>query len=387
MKKVLFIVAALFTAVSMNAQDENKALVSLLKVNFEGVTPSYTPAGDNIMKVETTDEGLALINPIDFDTRWWGSEMVLTDDCLTLQKRHNYIVRLTMKVPHKREKALIDKISYTVRVGNWENWNQSVVTLSGDDNFQVVDFEIPRFSYDIEGDGHIAIKHQFVTGITTVLKELEVFEELISESPVADGMKQIFEKNLGGTEYGYSWDGEKPDWEIEGTDDGLAIFNPILKESAWFPHAGITADFDLEKNHNYIVRLTLKVPSDGTYIVRMGGGDDVYKQYEIPVTGGDDWQVIDVHFPDFGGDVDHEIDNLIMDCKVELSCGWVVGTTILKKVEVYEVSESTARGNLTALKAVKATNADGAIYNLAGQKVDASYKGIVIQNGKKRIAR
>ena len=35
---------------------------------------------------------------------------------------------------------------------------------------------------------------------------------------------------------------------------------------------------------------------------------------------------------------------------------------------------------------MKATNADGAIYNLAGQKVDASYKGIVIQNGKKRIA-
>lgn len=388
MKKLLFIVVALVAALSVNAQNENKELVPLLKVNFEGVTPSYTPTGDNIMKVESTDEGLALINPIDFDTRWWGSEMVLTDDCLTLQKRHNYIVRLTMKVPHKRENALIDMISYTVRAGNWKNWNQNVVTLSGGDDFQVVDFEIPKFPYDIEGDGHIVIKHQFVTGITTVLKELEVFEEIIPESPVADETKLICEKNLEGIEPGFFWEGEKPDWYIDGTDEGLAIINPTLKDYMWFPHAGLAADFDLEKNHNYIVRLTMKVPSDGTYTVRMGGGDDVFKQYEVPVTGGNDWQVIDVNFSDFGGDVGHEIENLIMDCRVELSCGWVVGTTVVKKVEVFEVLGSGVRGgDKTAINAVKAMNADGAIYNLAGQKVDASYKGIVIQNGKKRIAR
>ena len=33
----------------------------------------------------------------------------------------------------------------------------------------------------------------------------------------------------------------------------------------------------------------------------------------------------------------------------------------------------------------KAANADGAIYNVAGQKVNASYKGLVIKNGKKYI--
>ena len=45
-------------------------------------------------------------------------------------------------------------------------------------------------------------------------------------------------------------------------------------------------------------------------------------------------------------------------------------------------------GNVTAIEAVetvaeKTTN--GAIYNIAGQKVDASYKGLVIKNGKKFI--
>ncbi len=40
----------------------------------------------------------------------------------------------------------------------------------------------------------------------------------------------------------------------------------------------------------------------------------------------------------------------------------------------------------TAINSVKkAANADGAIYNVAGQKVNASYKGLVIKNGKKYI--
>ena len=38
------------------------------------------------------------------------------------------------------------------------------------------------------------------------------------------------------------------------------------------------------------------------------------------------------------------------------------------------------------IETVKANKAfDGAIYNLAGQKVNANYKGVVIQNGKKFI--
>jgi hypothetical protein len=41
--------------------------------------------------------------------------------------------------------------------------------------------------------------------------------------------------------------------------------------------------------------------------------------------------------------------------------------------------------NTTAIQAVKNVVEDGAIYNLAGQKVSASYKGVVIKNGKKMI--
>ena len=68
-------------------------------------------------------------------------------------------------------------------------------------------------------------------------------------------------------------------------------------------------------------------------------------------------------------------------------CGWMVGTTVLKKVEVYKKVGQAARGGETAIKTVKVANSDDAVYNLAGQRVDASYKGLVIQNGQKRISR
>ena len=54
-----------------------------------------------------------------------------------------------------------------------------------------------------------------------------------------------------------------------------------------------------------------------------------------------------------------------------------VGFT-LTKVEL--ISDASA---INSVK--KATKADGAIYNIAGQKVNASYKGLVIKNGKKYI--
>ena len=67
---------------------------------------------------------------------------------------------------------------------------------------------------------------------------------------------------------------------------------------------------------------------------------------------------------------------------VLFQCGDFKGTTIVKKVEVWDVTN----GPINAIKAVKTiTPANGAIYNLAGQKVDASYKGIVIMNGKKYL--
>ena len=62
-------------------------------------------------------------------------------------------------------------------------------------------------------------------------------------------------------------------------------------------------------------------------------------------------------------------------------CGDFAGTSIVKHVKVINK-------NVTGIKNVKAQKvADGARYNLAGQKVGAAYKGIVIQNGKKILVK
>ncbi len=56
----------------------------------------------------------------------------------------------------------------------------------------------------------------------------------------------------------------------------------------------------------------------------------------------------------------------------------------------YEIYPITVDGVLTtAIEGLKAeaTNAQAPIYNLAGQRVDATYKGVVIQNGRKFIQR
>ena len=45
-------------------------------------------------------------------------------------------------------------------------------------------------------------------------------------------------------------------------------------------------------------------------------------------------------------------------------------------------------GDTNSVKGIETkTTANAAIYNLAGQKVDASYKGIVIKNGKKYVVK
>ena len=57
-------------------------------------------------------------------------------------------------------------------------------------------------------------------------------------------------------------------------------------------------------------------------------------------------------------------------------CGKIPGKHIIKSVKVIDLETE-------AIQSVKAAQNDGAIYNLAGQKVNASYKGVVIKNGKK----
>ena len=191
--------------------------------------------------------------------------------------------------------------------------------------------------------------------------------------------------------YSMNWEGVdypmtdmSPDAPQKTTDEGLAIFNPKMQEYAGGIWTYISAGgFNVVENHNYVVRMTMKVPSNGKYFVRMGHGEATCQQ-EVSVIGDDDWQIVDVQFPDFLGGMTY-YDSIDGDASIFLTSGWVVGTTVIKKVEVYEMTESGSRESNTAIKVVKTTNSDDNVYNLAGQRVSPSYKGVVIRNGRKVV--
>ena len=173
------------------------------------------------------------------------------------------------------------------------------------------------------------------------------------------------------------FDDSQKDFSIVVEPEGLAITNPRVQAQIWQPQVMVVPDgsFDLEEGHNYIVRLTVKVPSDGTYQLNLGSwtSNDVSR---VSVKANDEFQIIDVEFPEYKDNV--------AGAHVLLQLGWVKGTTILKEIEVFEiVSDSSA--DVKASKAVKVSKANGVMYNLAGQKVDASYKGIAIRNGQKVV--
>ena len=180
---------------------------------------------------------------------------------------------------------------------------------------------------------------------------------------------------LGITEFaGWSqFDDTQPEGKIEVVDDGLAITNDKLQSQSWQPQVMIVPDgsFDLKEGHNYVVRLTIKVPSDGQYMLNIGTWSD-NSQLFSSVKARDDFQIIDVEYPEYK--------NSVSGCHVLLGCGWVVGTTILKEVEVLE---KTSTAGVRSAKPAK--DADDTIYNLSGQKVNASYTGIVISKGRKIV--
>ena len=193
----------------------------------------------------------------------------------------------------------------------------------------------------------------------------------------ANAQTTIWEENLAGLDAVPYWFGssEGTDATAEATADGIALMNPRKQDQIWTPQTVVTADgFTVEEDHNYKVIIEVKVPAgEGTYQVQLGSWATNF-QKEVPVVGNDDWQTLEIEFPEYGGTTDENAAHVVFQN------GWVVGTSVVKSVKVYEVSEETA---IQSVK--KAAKANGAIYNLAGQKVNASYKGVVIKDGKKYI--
>ena len=90
----------------------------------------------------------------------------------------------------------------------------------------------------------------------------------------------------------------------------------------------------LKQDGKYKVVVTAKFPTNGTFLVSLGNTDKSYNSTYITTTGG--FQEIEINLPAFP----EVFDSDTWGCDLYLSFGDFVGTTILKKVQLYKVDDA-----------------------------------------------
>ena len=108
--------------------------------------------------------------------------------------------------------------------------------------------------------------------------------------------------------------------------EGVAITVGTKTGQLWQPMYTILEGFNLFENGNYTVTIVAKFPCDGQLQINMGNWSNNY-QYDFPVKATGDFQEITCSFPEFPCNV--------QDAHVLFECGDFAGTTIVKKVQVY----------------------------------------------------
>ena len=178
--------------------------------------------------------------------------------------------------------------------------------------------------------------------------------------------------------------GENGSTAVVGAE-GLEINVPSAGENYWNPQTVVLniegekvadnpdAPAILAEDGRYQVIIVAKHPA-GHLQVNLGTWDDgVSLQKDFDVEEAADFHEIVVDFSE-GWPAD-----CFSNVHVLWQSGALPGLSVLKSIQIIDL-------DATAIKTVKAGKKfDGAIYNLAGQKVNASYKGVVIKDGKKYI--
>ena len=178
--------------------------------------------------------------------------------------------------------------------------------------------------------------------------------------------------------------GENGSTAVVGAE-GLEINVPAAGDNYWNPQTVVLniegekvadnpdAPAILAEDGQYKVVIVAKHPA-GHLQVNLGTWDDgVSLQKDFDVEEAADFHEIVVDFSE-GWPAD-----CFSNVHVLWQSGSLPGLSVLKSIQIIDL-------NATAIKTVKTGKKfEGAIYNLAGQKVNASYKGVVIKDGKKYI--
>lgn len=165
--------------------------------------------------------------------------------------------------------------------------------------------------------------------------------------------------------------------KITSDADGIAITVASQTGQLWQPQVEVTplGAFDIYQFDNYKIVITAKYPTDGQVQLQLGNWSGNFQE-AFAVTSTGDFQTDEFVYSD-PAPADYE------KCHMLFQCGDFLGTTILKKFEIWDLDAEP--DDATAIKTLKNKAQKNVRYNLAGQQVDANYKGAVIMNGKKFI--
>lgn len=167
-----------------------------------------------------------------------------------------------------------------------------------------------------------------------------------------------------------------------GTADSYVKFDTRFKSGG---KTSISSSTKLPTN-NY---LTINLPSDGTLKVYARTGSIDATDRNIVLTQDGTELVNKVLLESEAVKVNMEIDgqtvekNVYPVVSVAAKAGDVVITYPTNSVNIYGIELATATG--VSSVSVAEAKAKTATYNLAGQQVSESYKGIVVKNGKKYL--
>ena len=388
MKKLFTLVAMALMAVGANAQK----VIAEIDWSTQEAFNNWC-SGENGSTAVVGAEGLEINVPAAGDNYWNPQTVVLNvegekvadnpDAPAFLAEDGQYKVVITAKHPAGH---------LQVNLGTWDDG----VSLQKDfDVAEATDFEDIEVDFsegwpaDCFSNIHVLWQSGALPGLS-VLKKIQVIDlnggEGGEEGGEGEGGSAIVgEIDWTQQEAFNNWcSGENGSTAVVGAE-GLEINVPAAGDNYWNPQTVVLniegekvadnpdAPAILAEDGQYQVVIVAKHPA-GHLQVNLGTWDDgVSLQKDFDVEEAADFHEIVVDFSE-GWPAD-----CFSNVHVLWQSGALPGLSVLKSIQIIDL-------DATAIKTVKAGKKfEGAIYNLAGQKVNASYKGVVIKDGKKYI--
>ena len=369
MKKLFTLVAMAFMAVGANAQ----AVIG--EIDWTKESAYYEGVWYADQATVSVEEGTGLIiesNPA-ADANYWEPQVPMIAHIPAITEGGQYQVKFAVNAPAAGDIRL-DFCSWD-GTGATKDW---VGPVEAGDNEFTIDFpDYPTECTDamvFYQCGKIPGKH--------VIKYVQVIDleggegGEVDPAPAPEGPSIIGEIDWTKETAYYDgvWYADQATVSVEEGTGLIIESNPAADANYWEPQVPMIAHIPaITEGGQYQVIFDVNAPAAGD--IRLDfcswDGTGATKDWVGPVEAGDNHFEID--FPDYPTEC--------TDAMIFYQCGKIPGKHVITKVQVLDLEG----GGETGIKNVKAAKVNGARYNLAGQKVDASYKGIVIQNGKKFI--